>query len=94
MVLGLYYMTKGRKSTPDRIVKGEGSVFYSPEEVIIAYNEGKVALHSFIKVKVNDRVGPDYVNHMVETTVGRVLFNQVCHARWVTSTSSLPEITA
>ncbi|HOI00376.1 MAG TPA: DNA-directed RNA polymerase subunit beta' [Bacteroidales bacterium] len=77
MVLGLYYMTKGRKSTPDRIVKGEGSVFYSPEEVIIAYNEGKVALHSFIKVKVNDRVGPDYVNHMVETTVGRVLFNQV-----------------
>ena len=39
MVLGLYYITKPRKSTPDHPVKGEGKRFYSAEEVIIAYNE-------------------------------------------------------
>ncbi len=39
MVLGLYYMTKGRKTEPGHIMKGEGMNFYSPEEVIIAYNE-------------------------------------------------------
>ena len=39
MVLGLYYITKGKKSTPEEKVKGEGKSFYSPEEVIIAYNE-------------------------------------------------------
>ncbi len=76
MVLGLYYITKGRKSTPEEKVKGEGLVFYSPEEVNIAYNESKVDLHAFIKVKVNDRVNGELVNHLVETTVGRVIFNQ------------------
>ncbi|MDX9810784.1 MAG: DNA-directed RNA polymerase subunit beta' [Bacteroidales bacterium] len=76
MVLGLYYITKGRKSTPEENVKGEGLIFYSPEEVNIAYNEGKVDLHAYVKVKVNDRVNGEFVNHLVETTVGRVIFNQ------------------
>ncbi len=76
MVLGLYYITKGRKSTAEAKVRGEGIVFYSPEEVTIAYNEGKVDLHAFIKVRVNDRVEGEMVNHLVETTVGRVIFNQ------------------
>ncbi len=76
MVLGLYYMTKGRKSTENDKVQGEGQIFYSPEEVIIAYNEGKVNLHAFIKVKVDDIVDGKPVNHFIETTVGRVLFNQ------------------
>ena len=76
MVLGLYYITKGRKSTAEAKVRGEGIVFYSPEEVTIAYNEGKVDLHAFIKVRVNDRVEDEMVNHLVETTVGRVIFNQ------------------
>ena len=44
MVLGLYYMTKERKSTKELVIKGEGLTFYSPEEVIIAYNEKKVDL--------------------------------------------------
>jgi DNA-directed RNA polymerase subunit beta' len=52
MVLGLYYMTKGRKSIPENPVKGEGMIFYSPEEVIIAYNERVVDLHAYIKVKL------------------------------------------
>ncbi|HPM18899.1 MAG TPA: DNA-directed RNA polymerase subunit beta', partial [Bacteroidales bacterium] len=76
MVLGLYYITKGKRSTATEKVKGEGLIFYSPEEVNIAYNEGKVDLHAFIKVKVNDRVDDKLVNHLIETTVGRVIFNQ------------------
>jgi DNA-directed RNA polymerase subunit beta' len=78
MVLGLYYITKGRKTDEKRVVKGEGLSFYSPEEVIIAYNEKRVDLHAFIKVKVNvkERDGK-IVNKLTETTVGRVLFNQV-----------------
>src|SRR5688572_24171967 len=51
MVLGLYYMTKERKSTPEKPIKCEGKAFYSNEEVIIAYNEGVVDLHAWIKVK-------------------------------------------
>jgi len=78
MVLGLYYITKGRKTDADRVIKGEGLTFYSPEEVIIAYNEKKLDLHAFIKVKVNvkEREG-HIVNKIIDTTVGRVLFNQV-----------------
>ena len=77
MVLGLYYMTKSRKSTPELIIKGEGYSFYAPEEVIIAYNEKKVNLHAIIKVKTWDVVDDIPVLKLIETTVGRVLFNQV-----------------
>ncbi len=77
MVLGLYYITKGKKSTEKEKVKGEGKAFYSPEEVIIAYNENQVDLHAYIKVKVNVRVdGDNLAPKLIETTVGRVLFNQ------------------
>ena len=76
MVLGLYYITKARKSTETIKVKGEGSVFYSHEEVRIAYNENKIDLHAIIKVKVDDVVDGKKVNHLIETTVGRVLFNE------------------
>ena len=72
MVLGLYYMTKPREGS-----KGEGMTFYSPEEVIIAYNEKIVGMHSTIKVKVEDADdNGDYFNHIIETTVGRILFNE------------------
>ena len=76
MVLGLYYITKARKSTADHKVKGEGLVFYSPEEANIAYNEGRVDLHAIVKVKVDDVVDDEKVNHLVETTVGRIMFNE------------------
>ena len=52
MVLGLYYLTKERKSIPENPVRGEGSRFYSAEEVIIAYNEKQVDLHAAIKCRV------------------------------------------
>ena len=76
MVLGLYYITKGKRTTETEIVKGEGGIFYSPEEVIIAYNEGKLDLHAHIKVKTYD-LGEDGQPclMMVETTCGRVMFN-------------------
>src|SRR5262249_35797899 len=78
MVLGLYYTTKGRKSEGKIKVKGEGATFYSPEEVIIAHNEGWVDLHAWIKVKVNNAVeGEKLEKKVIETTVGRVIFNQV-----------------
>jgi DNA-directed RNA polymerase subunit beta' len=74
MVLGLYYITKGRKSDAERKMKGEGMSFYSPEEVIIAYNEGRLDLHTWIKLRWT---GVDGKAQMIETTCGRTLFNEV-----------------
>ena len=73
MVLGLYYITKLRKGD-----KGEGLVFYGPEEAEIAYNEGKCSLHAIISVVVDDiDENGNPVKHIVkETSVGRILFNQ------------------
>ncbi|MFS4416204.1 DNA-directed RNA polymerase subunit beta' [Maribacter sp. 2307ULW6-5] len=76
MVLGLYYMTKERKSTPEVPVKGEGLTFYSYEEVEIAFNEGMVSLNAGIKVRAKDfNEEGELVNKIIPTTVGRVLFN-------------------
>jgi DNA-directed RNA polymerase subunit beta' len=78
MVLGLYYMTKERKSTPEYPVKGEGLTFYSPEEVTIAFNEKAVDLNASIKVRTKDfNEEGILVTQLIETTVGRVLFNEV-----------------
>jgi DNA-directed RNA polymerase subunit beta' len=77
MVLGLYYISKGRKSTEALKVRGEGKAFYSEEEVIIAYNENRIDLHAHIKVKTNVRNDDGTLtNKLLETTVGRVIFNQ------------------
>ena len=78
MVLGLYYMTKARKSTKDLVVKGEGLTFYSVEEVHIAYNEKRVDLNATIKIRtkvLNEEGTLEY--QIIDTTVGRVLFNEV-----------------
>jgi DNA-directed RNA polymerase subunit beta' len=77
MVLGLYYMTKGKKTTKEEKVIGEGLTFYSPEETIIAYNEKRVNLHAWVKVRLQVKEGDKLVNKLIETTVGRILFNQV-----------------
>ncbi|MFA8436426.1 MAG: DNA-directed RNA polymerase subunit beta' [Marinifilaceae bacterium] len=72
MVLGLYYITKARKGS-----KGEGLTFYSPEEVMIAFNEKAVSMHAQIKVKVMDLDENDnLVEKIIETTVGRIILNQ------------------
>lgn len=77
MVLGLYYITKGRKSTPEKPVVGEGMTFYNAEEVIIAMNEGALSQHAYVKVrtKVRNEAG-ELETKIVETVAGRVLFNQ------------------
>jgi len=69
MVLGLYYITKERKGA-----KGEGSIFYSAEEAIIAYNEQKVELHAIVKVLRKDIEGKKSI---IDTTVGRIIFNEI-----------------
>ena len=71
MVLGLYYMTKSLKDA-----KGEGLSFYSEEEVKIAFNESIVDLHSIIKVRTSVKEGEEFTTKLLETTVGRVLFNE------------------
>ena len=73
MVLGLYYITKPRKG-----VKGEGLVFYSPEEVEIAYNEGKADIHAIISVRTKDidENGNRVERLIKDTTVGRVIVNK------------------
>jgi len=71
MVLGLYYMTKSLKGA-----KGEGLSFYSEEEVKIAFNESIVDLHSIIKVRTSVKEGEEFTTKLLETTVGRVLFNE------------------
>ena len=78
MVLGLYYMTKGRKTDKELTIKGQGLAFYSPEEAIIAYNEKKVDLHAWVRVRLdNVKEGDKFVTKLTETTLGRILFNQV-----------------
>ncbi|MCL2328704.1 MAG: DNA-directed RNA polymerase subunit beta' [Bacteroidetes bacterium] len=69
MVLGLYYITKERKGA-----KGEGSIFYSAEEAIIAYNEGQAELHAIVKVVHTNGKGE---KSLIETTIGRIIFNEV-----------------
>ena len=72
MVLGLYYMTKARKGA-----KGEGLSFYSPEEAIIAYNEGKVDMHAIVNVRSQDfDEKGELKTMMIDTTLGRILFNE------------------
>ena len=77
MILGLYYITKHRKGTKAHPVKGEGLTFYGSEEVRIAYNEGSVELHAGIKCRVQVRDNGELQYKLIETTVGRVLFNDV-----------------
>jgi DNA-directed RNA polymerase subunit beta' len=64
MVLGCYYITKDKSNAP-----GEGKIFGSPQEVVIAFDDKKVDLHAKIKVRIN--------GELLETTTGRVLFNEI-----------------
>ncbi len=64
MVLGVYYITKTKRG-----VKGEGKAFSSPDEVLIAYNNGALDIHAKIKARIDGKI--------IETTAGRVLFNRI-----------------
>ncbi len=72
MVLGLYYITKIRPGA-----KGEGLTFYGPEEAIIAFNEGRCDEHAQVKCVVDDVIDGKPVRHMVETSIGRIIVNEI-----------------
>ncbi|MDR1887531.1 MAG: DNA-directed RNA polymerase subunit beta' [Prevotellaceae bacterium] len=73
MVLGLYYITKAKEDA-----KGSGLTFYGPEEAIIAYNEKAVDLHAVVKVLIKTSVkDATEKTELIETTVGRIMFNLV-----------------
>ncbi len=73
MVLGLYYITKPRPGA-----KGEGFIFYSPEEAEIAYNEKRAELHAKVKVRTYDlNANGELELQLIETTIGRIIFNKV-----------------
>src|SRR5690606_22617426 len=75
---GLYYLTKGKKNLPNDAVKGEGKIFYSAEEVVIAINEKRLDLQAQIKIKITNALeGEELVTKIIDTTAGRVLFNMV-----------------
>ncbi len=64
MILGCYYLTKELKGD-----KGEGKMYASPEEVVLAFDNKKLGLHARIKVRIDGKI--------IETTTGRVMFNQI-----------------
>ncbi|MDR2137998.1 MAG: DNA-directed RNA polymerase subunit beta' [Tannerella sp.] len=70
MVLGLYYITKLRPHS-----RGEGLIFYGPEEANIAYNEKKVDIHAPVKVYINDVDGHG-TRELTETSIGRLMVNE------------------
>ena len=73
MVLGIYYLTQERPGA-----KGEGKFFKSPNEAILAYENGAVTLHARIKVRITKTMADGTEkNGIVETTVGRILFNEI-----------------
>ena len=88
MVLGIYYLTKERPSTPERPVRGENRLFADPEEVRIAYDNEDVDLQARIRLRSNGEI--------IETTVGRTLFNEVVPEplRFVNNELKKKEITA
>ena len=73
MVLGIYYLTQERPGA-----KGEGKIFKSVNEAILAYENGAVTLHSRIKVRMTKTM-PDgkEITGVVESTLGRFIFNEI-----------------
>jgi len=72
MVLGIYYLTLEKKGD-----KGEGMMFSSEEEALLAYEHKVVGLHARIKVKRTAEVDGEVISGLVETTVGKIILNQV-----------------
>ncbi|MCL2087382.1 MAG: DNA-directed RNA polymerase subunit beta' [Oscillospiraceae bacterium] len=71
MVLGAYYLTLSKDGE-----KGEGKVFRDPNEAVMAYNENDVTLHSKIKVRMEKDLGDRVFHKIIDTTVGKIIFNE------------------
>ncbi|MBP5225144.1 MAG: DNA-directed RNA polymerase subunit beta', partial [Lachnospiraceae bacterium] len=72
MVLGIYYLTQERKG-----VLGEGNIYKSPDEAILAYENKCLDLHARIKVRLTREIKKKTVTGVVETTLGRLIFNEI-----------------
>ncbi len=70
MVLGSYYLTIIMPNEP-----GEGKVFRDSDEALMAYAEGAVGLHAQVKLRVYGKVKGETVVRIIDTTVGRIIFN-------------------
>ncbi|SHF37205.1 DNA-directed RNA polymerase subunit beta' [Thermoanaerobacter uzonensis DSM 18761] len=71
MVLGSYYLTADEEGVP-----GEGKYFSSPEEAIMAYQLGYIHIHAKIKVKMTKEIDGVKKSKIIETTVGKIIFNE------------------
>ena len=71
MVIGSYYLTMLKPGA-----KGEGSVFADPDEVLLAYNTGNIEMQAKVKVRVTREVNGEKKTGIIETSAGRILFNQ------------------
>ncbi|MCL2089120.1 MAG: DNA-directed RNA polymerase subunit beta' [Oscillospiraceae bacterium] len=71
MVLGAYYLTLEKKGE-----KGEGKVFRDFNEAVMAYSCGDVGMHASIKVRTVKKIGDDSITKIIETTVGKIIFNE------------------
>jgi DNA-directed RNA polymerase subunit beta' len=71
MVLGSYYLTIERKGE-----KGEGKIFCSPDEVVMAYENGFVGLHAVVKVRLTKIINGKPVLGTIDVTPGRLIFNE------------------
>lgn len=72
MVLGCYYLTQVREGEP-----GEGKKFKSVSEAILAHENGIITLHSKIGVMISRRIDKKVQSGIVESTLGRFLFNEI-----------------
>ncbi|MDK2798832.1 MAG: DNA-directed polymerase subunit beta [Clostridiales bacterium] len=71
MVLGSYYLTLEKKGE-----KGEGKIFAHFNEAVLAYNSGEVSLHAPVKVKASRVIDGEVKTKLIDTTVGRIIFNE------------------
>ena len=71
MVLGIYYLTLDKDGEP-----GEGRIFKDEHEAILSYNNNEISLHSKIKVRRKMQINDTIQSKIVDTTVGRVIFNE------------------
>ena len=71
MILGAYYLTMIQDGA-----KGEGKVFRDYNEALMAYQAGVVDLHAKIKVRITKKVGDHSISKIIDTTVGRMIFNE------------------
>ena len=70
MILGSYYLTMDKDGEP-----GEGKAFSTVDEAVMAYDEGYIGLHSKIKVRMTKEINGEQVSQLVETTLGKIIFN-------------------